>query len=87
MWNLLAGYVGLVSIGCRPTLASTLYGLYWLSDGAGLDPFAAIPLAPLAAVIAVLVFRLRDATSHWDLGHPYCQSHTLRAATASIIGD
>jgi ABC-type branched-subunit amino acid transport system permease subunit len=41
MWNLLAGYAGLVSIGQQAWIGVGAYGLYWLSDSAGLDPFAA----------------------------------------------
>jgi branched-chain amino acid transport system permease protein len=64
MWNLLAGYAGLVSIGQQAYIGIGAYGLYWLSDSAGLDPFASVPLAALMAAvlsvpIAVLAFRLR----------------------------
>ena len=64
MWNLLAGYAGLVSIGQQAYIGIGAYGLWWLSDSAGLDPFAAVPLAALAAAaisvpVAVLAFRLR----------------------------
>jgi branched-chain amino acid transport system permease protein len=64
MWNLLAGYAGLVSIGQQAYIGVGAYGLYWLSDSAGLDPFAAVPLAALTAAVisvpvAVLAFRLR----------------------------
>jgi branched-chain amino acid transport system permease protein len=64
MWNLLAGYAGLVSIGQQAYIGVGAYGLYWLSDTAGLDPFAAVPVAALVAAViavpvAVLAFRLR----------------------------
>jgi branched-chain amino acid transport system permease protein len=64
MWNLLAGYAGLVSIGQQAYIGIGAYGLYWLSDTAGLDPFVSVPLAALLAAalsvpIAVLAFRLR----------------------------
>ena len=64
MWNLLAGYAGLVSIGQQAYIGVGAYALYWLSDSVGLDPFAAVPLAALGAAviavpIAVLAFRLR----------------------------
>jgi branched-chain amino acid transport system permease protein len=64
MWNLLAGYAGLVSIGQQAYIGIGAYGLYWLSDSAGLDPFVSVPLAALMAAvlsvpIAVLAFRLR----------------------------
>jgi branched-chain amino acid transport system permease protein len=64
MWNLLAGYAGLVSIGQQAFVGLGAYGLYTLADKAGLDPFLAVFVAALAAtVIAIptagLAFRLR----------------------------
>jgi branched-chain amino acid transport system permease protein len=64
LWNLLAGYAGLVSIGQQAYIGVGAYALYWLSDSVGLDPFVAVPLAALGAAviavpIAVLAFRLR----------------------------
>jgi MoxR-like ATPase len=64
MWNLLAGYAGLVSIGQQAYIGIGAYALYWLAQTAGVDPFLAVPLAGLAgAVVAVpvatLAFRLR----------------------------
>ena len=64
LWNLLAGYAGLVSIGQQAYIGIGAYALYWLAQTAGVDPFLAVPLAGLAgAVIAVpvaaLAFRLR----------------------------
>jgi branched-chain amino acid transport system permease protein len=64
MWNLLAGYAGLVSIGQQAYIGLGAYGLYWLSDSAGLDPFLSVPVAALLAAalsvpIAMLAFRLR----------------------------
>ena len=53
MWNLLAGYAGLVSIGQQAYIGVGAYGLYWLSDSAGLDPFAAVPLAAMVAAVIV----------------------------------
>jgi branched-chain amino acid transport system permease protein len=52
MWNLLAGYAGLVSIGQQAYIGVGAYGLWWLSDSAGLDPVLSVP-------VAVLAFRLR----------------------------
>ncbi len=64
MWNLLAGYAGLVSIGQQAFIGIGGYGLYLLGDRAGVHPFLAVALAGLAAAalslpIAALVFRLR----------------------------
>jgi branched-chain amino acid transport system permease protein len=64
MWNLLAGYAGLVSIGQQAFIGIGAYGLYLLGDKGGVHPFAAVALAGLAAaaisvVTAALAFRLR----------------------------
>lgn len=64
MWNLLAGYAGLVSIGQQAYLGLGAYGLYYFSDKLGLHPFFSVLVAGLAAAViaiptAALVFRLR----------------------------
>ncbi len=66
MWNLLAGYAGLVSIGQQAYVGLGGYALIVLADDLGVNPFLAVPLAGLvAAAVAVptasLVFRFRDA--------------------------
>ncbi len=63
MWNLLAGYAGMVSIGQQGFIGLGSYALLYLALK-GMNPFAAIPLAALiAGAIAVpvtfLLFRLR----------------------------
>ena len=64
MWNLLAGYGGLVSIGQQAYLGLGGYALFGLANHAGLNPFLCVPLAGLFAALvawptAKLVFRLR----------------------------
>ena len=64
MWNLLAGYAGLVSIGQQAFIGLGAYGLVVFADRMGLPVVAAVPLSALvAAAVAVpigrLVFRLR----------------------------
>ena len=64
MWNLLAGYAGLISIGQQAFIGLGAYGLYVCTDRLGLNPLAAIPVLALAvAVIAMgtslFAFRLR----------------------------
>ncbi len=64
MWNLLAGYAGLVSIGQQAFVGLGAYGLYVFGDKIGLDPFLSVFLAAIAATIiavptAGLAFRLR----------------------------
>jgi branched-chain amino acid transport system permease protein len=86
MWNLLAGYAGLVSIGQQAYIGVGAYGLYWLSDSVGLDPFAAVPLAALAAAVlsvpvAVLAFRLRGG--YFAIG-TWVIAETLRLLVANV---
>lgn len=64
MWNLLAGYGGMLSVGQQAFIGIGAYGLVYLSDKIGLDPFMAVPLAVvvaglLALPISFLVFRLQ----------------------------
>jgi branched-chain amino acid transport system permease protein len=66
MWNLLAGYAGLVSIGQQAYVGLGGYALVVLADDFGVNPFLAVPLAGLVAAAlalptAALVFRFRDA--------------------------
>jgi branched-chain amino acid transport system permease protein len=56
MWNLLAGYGGMVSIGQQAFFGIGGYAMLILANYGGLSPFVAVPLAALiAAVIAVPV--------------------------------
>jgi branched-chain amino acid transport system permease protein len=64
MWNLLAGYAGLVSIGQQAFIGFGAYALFVFGDKAGVNPFAAIALAGVAAAVislptAAVAFRLR----------------------------
>jgi branched-chain amino acid transport system permease protein len=64
LWNLLAGYAGLVSVGQQTYVGLGAYLMFALAMFAGISPLWAIPLAGLiAAVVAVpvagLLFRLR----------------------------
>ncbi len=64
MWNLLAGYAGLVSIGQQAFIGFGAYALFVFGDKAGVEPFAAVALAGLAAALvslpaAAVAFRLR----------------------------
>jgi branched-chain amino acid transport system permease protein len=65
-WNLLAGYGGLMSFGQQGFIGIGAYALYWVSNRAGVNPYLVLPIAFLlpaliAAAIAPMVFRLRDA--------------------------
>ncbi|MEM5585557.1 branched-chain amino acid ABC transporter permease [Roseibium sp. AS2] len=66
LWNLLAGYAGLVSVGQQAFVGFGGYMLFALAMFAGLSPLAAIPLAGVlgalvAVPVALLIFRLRGA--------------------------
>ncbi|MFM2406850.1 MAG: hypothetical protein RL223_4730 [Pseudomonadota bacterium] len=59
MWNLLAGYGGMVSVGQQAFFGLGGYVMLALGNLAGLNPFLAIPLAAAAAaVLAVPVSRI-----------------------------
>jgi branched-chain amino acid transport system permease protein len=63
MWNLLAGYGGMVSIGQQAYIGIGAYGLVYIADVIGLDPFIAVPVAVVLAgilslPISFLAFRL-----------------------------
>src|SRR5882757_5437711 len=54
MWNLLAGYGGMVSIGQQAFFGFGGYTMLMLGNFAGVNPFVAVPLAAgAAALIAV----------------------------------
>ena len=66
LWNLLAGYTGLVSVGQQAYVGLGGYVLFSIALFLGLNPLLAIPVAGLvaaaiAAPVAVLVFRLQGA--------------------------
>jgi branched-chain amino acid transport system permease protein len=64
MWNLLAGYAGLISIGQQAFIGLGAYGLFVCTDRLGLHPLLAIALLALAVAVVALgtslfAFRLR----------------------------
>jgi branched-chain amino acid transport system permease protein len=66
LWNLLAGYAGLVSVGQQAFVGLGGYALFALGVFGGIHPLLAVPLAGVAGAIvalpvAVLIFRLRGA--------------------------
>ena len=68
LWNLMAGYAGLVSVGQQAFVGFGGYMLFALTMFAGLHPLAAIALAGVLGAlvsvpVAVLIFRLRGAYS------------------------
>src|SRR6185503_17240268 len=67
MWNLLAGYGGMVSIGQQAFLGLGGYALLVMGNFFAINPFVAVPIAALlsaalAVPIAPLAFRLQGGT-------------------------
>jgi ABC-type branched-subunit amino acid transport system permease subunit len=63
MWNLLAGYGGMLSVGQQAYIGIGAYALVYIADTIGIDPFMAVPLAVVVAglisyPISFLAFRL-----------------------------
>lgn len=90
MWNLLAGYGGMVSIGQQAFFGFGGYVMLMLGNFAGVNPFVAIPLAALAtAGVAVpvsrIAFRLQGgyfAIGTWVIAEVF----RLSFANASLVG-
>ncbi len=64
MWNLLAGYSGLVSVGQQGFIGIAAYSMFSMSELNSIDPFVSVPLsamvcAAISIPVALLVFRLR----------------------------
>jgi len=71
MWNLLAGYADIVTVGQHAFVGVGAYAFFGFAALANLDPYLSIPLAGIVAlIIAVpamaLVFRLR--TAYFSIG-------------------
>ena len=90
MWNLLAGYGGLVSVGQQAYLGIGGYALNVLADFLGVNPFASVFLAGLVAAVlslptAALVFRFQGgyfAVGTWVVAEVYY----LIVANVSALG-
>jgi branched-chain amino acid transport system permease protein len=90
LWNLLAGYAGLVSVGQQAFVGLGGYLLFWLVIVGEMHPILAIFIAgPVAAIIAVpvaaLTFRLRGAyfaIGTWVVAEVF----RLLASQISILG-
>jgi len=66
MWNLLAGYTGLMSLGHQMFFGIGGYTVFLFSNAMNLHPFLGLPVSIavaslVAACVAPLLFRLRDA--------------------------
>jgi len=66
MWNMLAGYADIVTVGQHGFVGVGAYAFYGFAVLAGINPYVSLPLAGVVALIVavpamVLVFRLRTA--------------------------
>ena len=69
LWNLLAGYTGLVSVGQQAFVGLGGYVLFSAALFAGVPPLAAVPLAGMvAALMAVPVAALAICGAGWRAG-------------------
>jgi branched-chain amino acid transport system permease protein len=90
LWNLLAGYAGLVSVGQQAYVGLGAYLLFGFAILGGVSPLWAIPLAGMisaavAVPVAALVFRLRGhyfAIGTWIVAEVF----RLLAAQVSVLG-
>lgn len=90
MWNLLAGYAGLVSVGQQAYVGLGGYFLFAWAIVFGLPPLLAIPFAGVAGAIvalpvSLLVFRLKGAyfaIGTWVVAEVFL----LLAAQISVLG-
>ena len=90
MWNLLAGYGGLVSIGQQSYIGIGGYALFVLANQLGVNPFLSVPLAGLVAGLFAIptsrvVFRLSGgyfAVATWVVAEVY----RLFVANISALG-
>lgn len=90
MWNLLAGYAGLLSIGQHAYVGFGGYAMFSCALFLGIGPLYAIPIAGVAAAlisipVALLVFRLKGpyfAIGTWVVAEVF----RLSAAQMSMVG-
>jgi branched-chain amino acid transport system permease protein len=90
LWNLLAGYAGLVSVGQQAYVGLGAYVLFGLTIVWGVHPLVAIPIAGLvgavvAVPVAALMFRLRGhyfAIGTWVMAEVF----RLLASQVSALG-
>jgi len=90
MWNLLAGYAGLVSVGQQAYVGFGGYFLFAWAVLGGLPPLLSVPFAGLAAAvlalpISALVFRLKGAyfaIGTWVVAEVFL----LLAAQVTVLG-
>jgi branched-chain amino acid transport system permease protein len=90
MWNLLAGYGGMVSIGQQAFFGIGGYGMLILANYCGVSPFVAVPLAAVIATavaipVSLVAFRLEGgyfAIGTWVIAEVF----RLTVANVSVLG-
>jgi branched-chain amino acid transport system permease protein len=90
MWNLLAGYGGMVSIGQQAYLGLGGYALLVMGNFLGVNPFVAVPIAALITMLVALpvsqiAFRLQGgyfAIGTWVIAEVF----RLSVANVSAVG-
>jgi len=90
MWNLLAGYGGMVSIGQQAFFGIGGYVMLMLGNFAGVNPFVAVPLGAIAAAliaipVSYVAFRLQGgyfAIGTWVIAEVF----RLSFANMSFVG-
>jgi branched-chain amino acid transport system permease protein len=97
MWNLLAGYAGLISVGQQAYIGVGAYSVFVLARY-GLSPFVAIPLAALVSALVALpasflLLRLRReyfAIATWVVAEAFqlavLRSDSLGGGTGAFLG-
>lgn len=94
MWNLLAGYGGLISIGQQAYIGIGAYGLVVLANDAHVNPFVCVLLGGVAAALFAIptsriVFRLSGgyfAVGTWVVAEVYRLAFTNSAALGGGSG-
>jgi branched-chain amino acid transport system permease protein len=90
MWNLMAGYGGLMSVGIQAFVGIGGYSMIVFAQHLGVNPFLSIPIAGLMAAVAatitsVLVFRMRGgyfAIGTWVLAEVF----RIAFSNVSVLG-
>ena len=90
MWNLLAGYGGLMSVGMQAFVGIGGYSVFVFAQHLGVNPFLSIPIAGVMAALAAaltspLVFRMRGgyfAIGTWVLAEVF----RIAFSNVSLLG-
>jgi branched-chain amino acid transport system permease protein len=86
MWNLLAGYAGLVSVGQQAFIGAGGYALFVLATKLGVNPFLAVPLSvvvPAALAIPCYILLRRLEGPYFAIG-TWVLAELLRLITMNI---